>query len=35
MIYEYNLKFNLLRVNEIFKYTVKQESFTEVKNLID
>ena len=35
MIYEYNLRFNLLMMNEIFKYTVKQKSFIEAKILIN
>jgi len=33
MIYEYNLKSDLLSINKIVKYTVKQRSFIEVKSL--
>jgi len=35
MIYKYNLKFNLLMMNEIFKYTAKQESFMKAEILIN
>ncbi len=35
MIYKYNLRFNLLMINEIFKYTVKQESSVRTEILIN
>ncbi len=35
MIYKYNLRFNLLMINEIFKYTVMQESSVRTEILIN
>jgi len=35
MIYKYNLRFNLLMMNKIFKYTAKQKNSVKTKILTD